>query len=119
MPVSGVCILSKTKQGYPSTPCMRKRSLLILLCCLLCCDDMVIAQTTSNKIFSFGSYGRIGAGFSPAIEGNIGRSLNLNGMGSIGGRMEEADYVELISALHFKPEIMQRDTTRINVQARL
>ena len=39
-------------------------------------------------------------------------------MGSIGGRMEEADYVELAAALHFKPEI-QNDTTHINVQARL
>ena len=70
-------------------------------------------------MFSFGSYGRVGAGFSPAIEGNIGRSLNLNGMGSIGGRMEEADYVELLAALHFKPEVLQRDTTIINVQARM
>jgi hypothetical protein len=37
----------------------------------------------------------VGAGFSPAIQGNIGRSLNLNGMGSIGGRMEEADTLNL------------------------
>ncbi|HSB93763.1 MAG TPA: carbohydrate porin [Flavitalea sp.] len=98
---------------------MKNRSSLLLTYLLLLSCTSAVAQTTNNKLFSFGSYGRIGAGFSPAIEGNIGRSLNLNGMGSIGGRMEEADYVELISALHFKPEIMQRDTTRINVQARL
>src|SRR6185436_1043223 len=77
------------------------------------------SQTTTNKMFSFGSYGRVGAGFSPSIEGNIGRSLNLNGMGSMGGRMEEADYVELLAALHFKPEDRQGDTTVINMQARL
>jgi len=97
---------------------MKKRSLLILVCFLLLCGKTIIAQTTYNKMFSFGSYGRVGAGFSPAIEGNIGRSLNLNGMGSIGGRMEEADYVELLAALHFKPEILNKDTTIINVQAR-
>jgi len=77
------------------------------------------AQMTYNKMFSFGSYGRVGAGFSPAITGNIGRSLNLNGMGSIGGRMEEADYVELLGALHFKTENDKSDTTLINVQARV
>lgn len=77
------------------------------------------AQTTYNKLFSFGSYGRVGAGFSPAIQGNIGKSLNLNGMGSVGGRMEEADYVELLAALHFKTENDKSDTTLINVQARM
>ncbi len=81
--------------------------------------ENVSAQTMFNKMFSFGSYGRVGAGFSPAIKGNIGRSLNLNGMGSVGGRMEEADYVELATALHFKPENKQKDTTLINVQARV
>ena len=40
-------------------------------------------------------------------------------MGSIGGRMEEADYVELLAALHFKTEDQQSDTTLINVQARM
>ena len=60
------------------------------------------AQIISNKMFSLGTYGRVGAGFSPAIKGNIGRSLNLNGMGSVGGRMEEADYAELVAAFHYK-----------------
>ena len=77
---------------------------------------MAQAPLISNKMFSFGSYGRVGAGFSPDIKGNIGKSLNLNGMGSIGGRMEEADYVELVSGLHFTPETRQKDTTMINVQ---
>ena len=87
--------------------------------CFLICSQVTVAQTTYNKLFSFGSYGRVGAGFSPDIKGNIGRSLNLNGMGSVGGRMEEADYVELLAALHFKPEIQHRDSTIINVQARM
>jgi maltoporin len=98
---------------------MKKEFLLILYACTLCFFfEPVLSQTTTNKSFSFGSYGRVGAGVSPGITGNIGRSLNLNGMGSIGGRMEEADYVELLSALHFKAE-GQNDTTVINVQARM
>ncbi|HEX3078989.1 MAG TPA: hypothetical protein VHQ04_00940, partial [Puia sp.] len=60
--------------------------------------NLSFAQTTTNKFFSFGSYGRVGVGISPNITGNVGRPFNLNGMGSIGGRMEEADYVELITA---------------------
>src|ERR1700759_1366381 len=76
------------------------------------------AQTITNKFFSFGSYGRVGVGISPNITGNVGRPVNLNGMGSIGGRMEEADYVELIAALHFKGK-EKSDTSFINVQARM
>ena len=77
-----------------------------------------LAQTTTNKHFSIGSYGRVGVGISTGITGNIGRSLNLNGMGSIGGRMEEADYLELATALHFNAGV-KKDTTLINIQARM
>src|SRR3954449_7712209 len=98
-----------------------KKTFLLIVCStlLLFHFEISFAQTTTNKSFSFVSYGRVGAGFSPAIKGNIGRSLNLNGMGSIGGRMEEADYVELLAALHFKAEGQKSDTTFINVQARM
>ena len=85
---------------------------------LLFVSDVALSQTTTNDLFSFGSYGRVGAGVSPSLKGNIGRSLNLNGMGSVGGRMEESDYVELLTALHFKAE-GRSDTTSINVQARM
>ena len=85
---------------------MKKELHLILYFILLSSlSESVLSQTVSNKLFSFGSYGRVGAGVALGNIGNIGRSLNLNGMGSVGGRMEEADYVELIGALHFKPEI--------------
>ncbi|HLY72382.1 MAG TPA: carbohydrate porin [Puia sp.] len=98
---------------------MKKELRLILyLIGLSSLFEAAFSQTVTNKNFSFGSYGRVGAGVAVGNTGNIGRSLNLNGMGSIGGRMEEADYVELISALHFKPEI-ENDTTHINVQARM
>ena len=70
----------------------------------------------SNKRFSIGSYGR--AGIARADKVQYPRSLNLNGMGSIGGRMEEGDYFELAAALHFTPVSGASDTTNINVQAR-
>ena len=52
----------------------------------------------SNKHFSLGSYGRAGIARGDKVQ--YPRSLNLNGMGSIGGRMEESDYFELATALH-------------------
>ncbi|HEY5826700.1 MAG TPA: hypothetical protein VIT44_20175 [Cyclobacteriaceae bacterium] len=44
---------------------------------------------TTNKHFSIGSYGRAGIARGDKIQ--YPRSLNLNGLGSIGGRMEEGD----------------------------
>jgi maltoporin len=40
-------------------------------------------------------------------------------MGSIGGRMEEVDYFELATALHFTPVSSDNDTTSISIQSRL
>src|SRR5690242_14015165 len=71
----------------------------------------------SNKHFSLGSYGR--AGIARADDFQYPRSLNLNGMGSIGGRMEEGDYFELATALHFTPSNTRQYTTSINIQSRL
>gem|GEM_PF-325114 len=73
-------------------------------------------EVTTNKRFSIGSYGRVGIARGDKIQ--YPRSLNLNGMGSIGGRMEEADYFELATALHFKPVNGNADTTRISIQSR-
>ena len=73
----------------------------------------------SNKMFSFGTYGRAGVAYGPGIEGQFPRSLNLNGMGSVGGRFEENDYLELALAGHFTPVSAQKDTTDINMQVRL
>src|SRR6187455_1859290 len=71
----------------------------------------------SNKHFSIGSYGRAGIARGDNIL--YPRSLNLNGMGSVGGRMEEADYFELAFALHFAPVGKTADTTSITIQSRL
>jgi maltoporin len=73
----------------------------------------------SNQRFSLGCYGRAGIAYGVGIEGQFPRSLNLNGMGSIGGRFEENDYLELASAFHFTPASPNHDTTEINVQVRL
>jgi len=46
-------------------------------------------QNVSNKNISLGSYGRVGVDWSYENGGSIGRRLNLNNMGSNGGRLEE------------------------------
>lgn len=70
----------------------------------------------TNKHFSIGGYGRVGIARGDNFL--YPRSLNLNGMGSIGGRMEEADYVELATALHFTPVNASSDSTKITIQSR-
>lgn len=70
----------------------------------------------SNKV-SVGSYGRVGADWSFVNGGSIGRRLNLNNMGSVGGRLEEQDYLEVASAFHFDPK--EGEKTIIRAQVRL
>ncbi|NMM50396.1 carbohydrate porin [Marinigracilibium pacificum] len=65
-----------------------------------------------------GSYGRIGVGWTPSISSVSGRRLNLNRMGSIGGRMEEQDYLEIGLAFKVRPAKLTRDSTEINIQFR-
>jgi len=94
---------------------------IILSCCLLILSLTVELHAQqgvfTNKNFSVGSYGRAGIARGDSFQ--YPRSLNLNGMGSIGGRMEEADYFELGTALHFTPVRGGKDTTDINIQSRL
>ncbi|MXN89716.1 carbohydrate porin [Flavobacterium sp. Sd200] len=73
----------------------------------------------TNKNFSFGTTGRIGFGYSPDIEGHTGRQLNLLGQGSLGGRMDQGDYVDLLPAFHFTPVNANKDSTSIDFQVRL
>lgn len=72
-----------------------------------------------NKSFSMGTTGRIGAGISPGIDGGTGRQLNLSGQGSIGGRLEQGDYIDLMPAFQFMPVTGDKDSTAIQFQARL
>jgi maltoporin len=98
---------------------MKKHLSVLILPLLFTLQLMAQQNIISNKKFSIGTYGRVGIAYGIGIEGNYPRSLNLNGMGSIGGRFEEGDYFELATALHFTPTSVSKDTTQINVQARL
>ncbi|WP_213279034.1 carbohydrate porin [Chryseobacterium indologenes] len=100
-----------------------KTKLLLVWCILLVCAGRGInAQIViTNKKFSFGTTGRIGAGYSPNADGKTGRQLNLNNQGSLGGRMDQGDYVDFLPAFHFTPVVNGDSTksTKIDMQARL
>ena len=91
--------------------------LLFLCICSKAAYGQISYDPVTNKAVSVGSYGRVGADWSFDQGRTIGRRLNLNNMGSIGGRMEEQDYLELATSLHFKPK--EGDSTNINMQVRL
>lgn len=88
---------------------------------MLCYTETSFAQIAydhiTNKAVSVGSYGRVGVDWSFDSGRTIGRRLNLNNMGSIGGRMEEQDYLELAPVLQFAPK--KGDSTYISMQLRL
>ncbi|WP_294218527.1 carbohydrate porin [uncultured Chryseobacterium sp.] len=92
------------------------------LAILLLISQVTYAQIViTNKKFSFGTTGRIGAGYSPNADGKTGRQLNLNNQGSLGGRMDQGDYVDFLPAFHFTP-VAGGDSarsTKIDMQARL
>jgi maltoporin len=95
---------------------MKQKIFLSLMVMRIAFTSQAQQPIITNKHFSIGSYGRVGIARGDHIQ--YPRSLNLNGMGSIGGRMEESDYFELATALHFAPVKGTSDTTKINVQAR-
>ncbi|WP_326983639.1 carbohydrate porin [Chryseobacterium sp. MYb264] len=75
----------------------------------------------TNKKFSFGTTGRIGVGYSPNADGRTGRQLNLDNQGSLGGRMDQGDYVDFLPTFHFTPVVGGDSTkaTKIDLQTRL
>ncbi|MBG7629613.1 MAG: carbohydrate porin [Bacteroidetes bacterium] len=83
--------------------------------------DTLMAQIAydqvSNKNISLGTYGRVGVDWSFEDGKTIGRRLNLNNMGSIGGRLEEQDYLEIAPSFHFNPK--EGDETIIHAQMRM
>lgn len=66
----------------------------------------------------FGSYGRVGVSVMNGVQGVEGRRLNLNNMGSVGGRHEEQDYLELGMGFNFAPQSLEHDSTIIDVNIR-
>lgn len=96
-----------------------KNILTILFLCVLAVPQtfsQISYTPITNKKVSIGSYGRVGVDWSYVNGGSIGRRLNLNNMGSIGGRLEEQDYLEVAPTFHFKPK--EGDETEINVNLR-
>ena len=95
-----------------------KKTITLLL--LLFSTMFSMAQVViTNSNFSMGTTGRIGVGLSPNGEGNQWRPLNLSGQGSLGGRMEQIDYIDILPAFHFSPKILDKDSTNITFQMRL
>jgi maltoporin len=73
----------------------------------------------TNKNFSFGTTGRIGAAYSPGIDGGTARQINLKNQASLGGRTDQGDYFDLLPAFHFKAVNANNDSTAIDFQVRL
>jgi maltoporin len=95
-----------------------KKNFSLFFTLFLTLELLAQSPVISNKNFSFGTYGRAGIGYGLGTEAAFPQSLNLNGMGSIGGRFEENDYFEFASAFHFSPKTSETKTTTIGVQAR-
>lgn len=90
--------------------------LIIYLFSIFPSQSQINYTPITNKKVSIGSYGRIGVDWSFVNGGSIGRRLNLNNMGAIGGRLEEQDYLELAPTFNFNPK--EGDETIINVNLR-
>lgn len=96
---------------------MKTKLLLLIIALSSICTYSQVVITNPN--FSLGTTGRIGVGFSPNGEGNMWKPLNLSGQGSLGGRMEQTDYIDILPAVHFTPKIIGKDSTNVTFQMRL
>ena len=107
----------KIKYTLTENKPLKKSVWIFLLCALVSKMNAQVVITNSN--FSMGTTGRIGVGLSPNGEGNMWKPLNLSGQGSLGGRMEQVDYVDILPAIHFTPKIIGSDSTNVTFQMRL
>lgn len=98
-------------------PPMKKTINLFLFFCTSVGTYSQVVITNSN--FSMGTTGRIGVGLSPNGEGNQWKPLNLSGQGSLAGRMEQVDYIDILPAIHFSPKLLGKDSTNVTFQMRL
>lgn len=101
---------------------MKIKILWVWCIIFICISREIKAQIIiTNKKFSLGTTGRIGVGYSPNADGKTGRQLNLNNQGSLGGRMDQGDYVDFLPTFHFSPAINgdSSKSTKIDMQARL
>lgn len=73
---------------------------LALIPALALADEEGAEKFTLEDRLTFSMYGRVGVGWTPSGEYVHGRTLNLTGT-SLGGRMEEGDYLEPSLKMHF------------------
>ncbi len=73
-------------------------------------------QSLTSDSLTFGMYGRAGVDFAPNKEATMGRGVNLSGMGSLGGRLEEGDYLEFIT--RYNLPVKNDKQTKLYVQTR-
>lgn len=104
-----------SKLGYPDV--VKNIFWMMIVCSMMVKMNAQVVITNSN--FSLGTTGRIGVGLSPNGEGNMWKPLNLSGQGSLGGRMEQTDYIDLLPAIHFTPKKIGGDSTNVTFQVRL
>lgn len=104
-----------SKLGYPDV--VKNIFWMMVVCSMMVKMNAQVVITNSN--FSLGTTGRIGVGLSPNGEGNMWKPLNLSGQGSLGGRMEQTDYIDLLPAIHFTPKKIGGDSTNVTFQVRL
>lgn len=107
----------KTSFAFPKSLLNLLAFIFIGLCFSLSSQAQIAYDHITNKAVSVGSYGRVGVDWSFDGGRTIGRRLNLNNMGSIGGRLEEQDYLEFAPVLQFAPK--KGDSTYISMQLRL
>lgn len=107
----------KINYKFSSHYSIKTTTWIFLLCGIAINTKAQVVITNTN--FSMGTTGRIGVGLSPNGEGNNWKPLNLSGQGSLGGRMEQVDYVDILPAIHFTPKIIGKDSTNVTFQMRL
>lgn len=73
---------------------------LVLPVLALADDAEGVEKFSLDERLTFSMYGRVGVGWAPSGEFVHGRTLNLTGT-SLGGRMEEGDYLEPSVKIHF------------------
>lgn len=99
---------------------MKSTIKIISIAAFLLISSSLLSQVViTNTNFSMGTTGRIGIGMSPNGEGMQWKPLNLSGQGSLAGRMEQYDYMDLLPAIHFTPKSERKDTTSVTFQVRL
>jgi maltoporin len=93
--------------------------IVITIFIILLCTQLKAQVINVNDYFSLKTSGRIGVGGSPNGEGNQWKPLNLSGQGSLAGRMEQTDYMDLTPIIHYTPKVNDKDAGHVIFQAKI